>query len=68
VVGLFLKYVGFEIDITGEKWLQIFLMPPTHLVNLPDRKSYDILNLIKPMMISIITTLPNKLIFPFPGM
>jgi hypothetical protein len=29
VVGLFLKYVGFEFDITGEKWLQIFLMPPT---------------------------------------
>jgi hypothetical protein len=26
VVGLFLKYVGFEIDITGEKWLQIFLV------------------------------------------
>ena len=29
MVGLFLKYVGFEIDITGEKWLQILMMPPT---------------------------------------
>jgi len=30
VVGQSGKYVGFENDITGEKWLQIFLMPPTH--------------------------------------
>jgi hypothetical protein len=30
VVGLFLKYVGFEIDITGEKWWGILLMPPTY--------------------------------------
>jgi len=60
VVGLFLKYVGFEIDITGEKWLQIFQIPPTDLQNLPDRKSYDILNLIKPMMISINLHPPEK--------
>ena len=53
MVGFFLKYVGFEIDTTGEKWLQIFLMPPTDLQNLPEQKSYDILSLIKPMMISI---------------
>ena len=29
------------------------LIPPTDLLNLPDQKSYDILNLIKLMMISI---------------
>jgi len=29
VVDLFLKYVGFEIDITGEKWWGMLLMPPT---------------------------------------
>jgi hypothetical protein len=29
-------------------------MPPTDLQYLPDRKSYDIFNLIEPMMISIV--------------
>jgi hypothetical protein len=31
VVGLFLKLFGSEMDITGEKWWQNLLMPPTIL-------------------------------------
>jgi len=41
VVGLFLKFVGFEIDITGEKWLQIFLIAPTTLQLSGTQKTTD---------------------------
>jgi len=35
------------------------LISPTDLQNLPVRKSYDILNLTKPMMISMYTNLAD---------
>jgi hypothetical protein len=42
VVGLFLKYVGFEIDITGEKWLQIFLVLSNDPVDISLRNTKDV--------------------------
>jgi hypothetical protein len=59
VVGHFEKYVGFEIDITGEKQAQIPSIP-TDLLNLPDRKSDDILKLVRPMMILIYLPICNQ--------
>jgi len=35
------------------------MITPTDLLNLPDQKSYDILNLIKPMMISMYQYVQN---------
>ena len=45
-------------DNTGDFGGYDLAIPPTDLLNLPDRKSYDILSLIKPMMFSIHHKLP----------
>jgi uncharacterized protein YjbI with pentapeptide repeats len=41
----------------------IILFAPTDLQNLPDRKSYDIFNLIEPMMISISSQTQDKVLY-----
>jgi hypothetical protein len=41
----------------------ITAIPPTDLRNLPDQKSYDIFNLIKPMMISMYLYLDSICLF-----